>query len=678
MSVEISPAELRQAYRMKFLEQNPKLSAREARDTLTLRPILLDENRRPILPKVLRIGDRTREMKFSWKPLHERCDDVESHISNKRLKGKVADEIDILNAYWGWRGIIEPEYDLLEPYTLVDTEAYYRQALRRMHSLMFRNGVEIMGENQTFVDYVKKRVNQVAYVMGVTFDNFLKDVLWNLLVCSNCIVTKVRDNESSGGVKSDKNENRVPVAAYAIIPPHTIFPFLDGKGHIQVWRRFYKDGRPYRDYKPEDIIHFFWDRKPGHLFGTPRTAAVRDDIFALRRLEENLELLLVHHLFPLFHVKVGTPEDPVTYLPDGSSEIDYIRAQIQNMPKEGVFVTDDRVSVDVHGAEGQGIDPQPVLDHFKRRVLVGIGVSGIDVGEADTANRSTADNVSQNLKDAIKADLSWFSGQVKMEIFKEMFTESKIKMSVQNAVADVGLGFGEIDTDGQIKQETHAMNAYNNHLLNEDEARRRMRMKPLADDERKKSHHELHIVGLEKVRHGHTKELANIDHKHALELQEKAGEQQARTAAVQAVSTKKTKVTHKSASGGSRTKETHEPTAHAQKMVAQIMQPSNQHGRNFDPHKAKSSEDPALAKAVYDELIVVLHNLQASHELDFSVWRLESGKVIDAMVDDPVLAADLKNAVALSYDEDLLLALLRAGASPNAESDDSDSDRTDG
>jgi hypothetical protein len=40
---------------------------------------------------------------------------------------------------------------------------------------------------------------------------------------------------------------------------------------------------------------------------------VKDDIFALRRLEENVELLFINQLFPLFHIKVGTEQAPATF-----------------------------------------------------------------------------------------------------------------------------------------------------------------------------------------------------------------------------------------------------------------------------------------------------------------------------------------------------------------------------
>jgi hypothetical protein len=559
------------------------------------------------------------------------------------FKLKLDNEQDILNSYWGYVGLIEPEYDLLEGWTLLDTEAFYRQAINRKLALAFRNGAQVVGDNQDFVQYIERRMKQFGYMMNQKFLMFLKEVLFDLMVSSNCIVVKIRDAEASGGYANDKNRNLVPVAGYKVVPTQTIFPFLDGKGRIEKWRRFFGMGRPFRDYPVEDVIHFHWDRKPGHLFGTPRHVSFRDDIFALRRLEENIELLMVHHLFPLFHVAVGTPEAPCQYTTEGMSEIDKIRMLIQEMPKEGVFVTDERVKIEVHGAAKEGIDPNPILAHYKRRIFTGMGVSPLDLGEVDTGNRATAENVSQNLKDSIKADLDWFVSQISMFFFKEWFQEARSALSVQNAVADVGLEFHEIDVDTQIKKETHAANMFNNHGIDQTEYRRRMKLKPLSKDQDKITHFGKHIVGLEKVKHGHAKELLQIQHEHATEQQAAASQN--------AASTKTTRITRKHANGASTTRQITEPV---KKAVANLMQPANQHGKNLDPHKARSSQDPGLLRQLYDRFLALSGALGAEDR-----WDVESAAAVDVMFPGAEMLSvreTLKSYVRISNDADLLWA----------------------
>ena len=609
-----------------------------------------------IAPVLEGMGARAVQPGITWRSLSarrsaRRTDKQGSSSIPATFKTKVDNETDILNSYWGWVGILEPEYDLLESWTVLDTESLYAQAIRRKLSLAFRNGVEYVGDNQEFVRYIKRRTQQISYMMGQTFKSFLKDILFNLYVCSNCIVIKIRDTEASGGYANEKNKNRAPVAGYKICPPQTIFPYLDGKGRIEKWRRFFGTGRPFRDYPVEDVIHFKWDVKPGHLYGTPRIVCVRDDIFALRRLEENIELLLVNHLFPLFHVAVGTPEAPAQMTAQGVSEIDVVRSMIENMPKEGVFVTDERVKVTVHGAAKEGVDPKPVLAHYKQRIFTGLGVSGLDLGETDTGNRATAENVSQNLKDSIKADLDNFSDLVIMQVFRELFQESPSQLSVQNAVADVRIEFHEIDVDTQIKKETHAANMFNNHALSQSEFRRRLKLKPLDKESNKDTHYERHVVDLENVRHRNQKDLAKVQHGLAMEQQESAQSHQAQVAA----SVKKTKVTKKHANGASHTTETHEPAKPAQKAVAAIMQPQNQHGKNLDPHKARSSQQPDLLERIYDELLGMRAALDQEGML--AEWAEHTGSLVDDLLDGPELLAAreaLKSFVRLSDDPDVL------------------------
>lgn len=616
-------------------------------------------------PVLDRIGDRVKLVP-KWHSLADRKRTSDAFPSTASLPSsfqhKLDNEEDILNSYWGWVGVIEPEYDLLESWTMLDTESFYEQSISRKLSLAFRNGVEITGESDENVKYVKRRIQQISLMMRQSFlGQFLKDVLFNLYVCSNCFVLKIRDKNASGGYANEKNDNKEPIASYKIIPPGTIFPYLDGKGRISHWRRFFGTGKPYRDYSPEDIIHFKWDTKPGHLFGTPRSVRVRDDIFALRRLEENVELLLVHHLFPLFHVTVGSDEHLAQITESGMSEVDIARFEIQNMPKEGVYVSDHRHKIEVVGASKEGVDPTPMIEHYKKRIFTGLGVSGIDLGEADSGNRATAENVSQNLKDSIKADLDQFGFMVSYAIFRDLFAESNSALSVQNALADVKVEWHEIDVDTQIKKETHAINAFNNHALTQTEVRKVFKKGALPESgtERKDTHFQRHMVGMEKVRHQNSKDLTAIQHEHdegMAKLSHKHAKEQA--AASGTGPTKKTTVKHsKSASGTTtRSKTVEEPVkSGAAKTVATKTQPENQHGKNLDPHKARSSQDPSLLTSVFDELIA----------LDPNDWSAEVSAKVDSMFPGPDMLSVrecLKSYARLSSDADLLWANLRTWA----------------
>jgi hypothetical protein len=539
-----------------------------------------------------------------------------------KFRSKVEVETDLINGYWGLYGIVYPEYDLLEPFVILDTEAYFKQAIERKLSLMFREGFSVVGENASWVDYIERRLNQIAYVTETSINILFRDILWNLLICSNCILVKIRNEDASGGRASEKNGNMPPVAGYVICPPHTIFPFMDGNGKIMKWRRFFGDARPLRDYDVEDVVHFFWKRKPGHIFGTPDSAAVRDDIFALRRIEENVELLVAQCLFPFIHLKVGTPDAPAEIEPNGMSEVELYRQEVESMPKEGVLVTDERVEVEVHNLNG-GAPYADIIQHYKNRVFTGLGVSAVDMGESQTASRSAADTVSQNLKDVIKSELGWFCEQAKYKLLKELFQEAPFQLSVQNAVRDVSVEFHEIDAESQIKTETHAINTFNQNGITQTELRRKLKLKPLTEEQKADTNHKLHVESLVNA-----KASASGNNKLA---KKKAAKKKSAGAKISGTQTK--------------------------------VQPENQHGKNTGPHKAKSSSEE-VSTIFYDQLMILRDSLDQDGLLNSTSWREYSQVFIDetlASLNTVIpsgLTQAIKNSVTSSFDPDVLLVLV--------------------
>lgn len=630
--------------------------------------------------------------------------DASKIFDPKQAKQKGRKYEDYVGTYNMYNGILRPEYDMLEPFTIVDTEGYLKQAINRKLSLMFRNGYEIssdieqdIDQGQKNVEYIYRRLNTLEYVTNEPTNSFFKKILYDLLLCSNCFLRKIRDEDLSSGVKRQENGNKIPIARYQLIPSHAILPYFE-KGVIKHWRRFYETGVPWEDFSLEEIIHLKWDVKPGHVFGTPRTVGVRDDIWALRRFEENIELLFVNHLFPFFHVKIGTDNAPCTYGPNGESEIDTIRYQIETMPKEGVFVSDERVAVDVVGAEGRSLETEKFLAHLKSRVFTGLGVSGIDMGEGADATRATADNISQNLKDFVKADMESFGDMVRIYFFKEWFMEANYSVSIQKAVATTKLVFHEIDLDNLVKEQNHTLNLYNAHLLTEPEARKKLKKPAMTKPDKKLTHYNEHILDLA-LKTVDAKSQAEVKaQKELLPLQ--AAHQEKMTGhkineigaqhklegkkmeAHVAKAEASTKLTHAktklAAVQGASLRGTAKKATPTSKSGRVRSTPTNQHGPNRGPSRAKSSREEFLGM-LNDELMAKLGSLKSGSSRS-SDWIAESAKVIDTTLarfetthdpdpDDPTndytrqlrsSLPRLKNAVAQTTDSELLAILLDA------------------
>jgi hypothetical protein len=550
-------------------------------------------------------------------------------------------------------GIIQPEYNLLEPFTIFDSEPFVRQAINRKISLMFRNGFEITGDQDPDIQYIQRRFEAMEYVMERTTESFFKQILFNLLLCSNCFLQKIRNEKAT--IVSQKENGPVPVAGYRLIPAHMIFPYMENGIPVK-WRRFFDTGAPFEDISLEDIIHLKWDVKPGHRYGTPRTVGVRDDLFALRRLEENVELLFINFLFPLFHVAVGNDENPAGYDSEsGMSEVDLIHWQIQNMPKEGVFVTDERVKVTAVGAEGKALDYSKLMEHYKSRIYTGLGMSAVDMGDAKTAgSRSTADNISQNLKDSIKSDLETFGGMVRMSIFKEFFLEATYSVSVQKAVARTWLHFHEIDLDNKIKFENHVIQLYLNNLVDEDEARQLIGKKKFQEVQRKKLNFDLHTVRLvketEKAKADtaiKVSEAAAKQQEKLMPMQTEHAEKQAKTQAkLSAVQTShherkaaasiellKAKTEHAKGTGAGRPQSaTAKKSSPGKKAVQNKETPTNQHGSNLGPTKAKSGLEK-LAAEWTDAAVELIEQLKDSNgTVDHEAYQKKVGPLLESIL----------------------------------------------
>lgn len=374
-----------------------------------------------------------------------------------------------------------PEYDLSEVGRIEDTDSYVRQAFDKKVALMFKEGWDLVGKNPRTIKYIKARLAQICQASGIPTEQLFRMIGSALVRKSNAFIVKARKTEASGGrVRREPGSitDIKPVAGYFIAPAETMEFRLSGH-RLQRWRQKMPDGET-KEWNPKDVIHFHYSKKEGFVFGTPLIIPIVDDIRALRKIEENIELLVYQHLFPLFQYKVGTDDAPAGITEAGEREIDVVKREIQFMPTEGGIVTPERHEIKAIGAEGRALRAEQYLDHFKKRVFSGLGVSAVDMGEGETANRATADNMSRNLIDAVKDYQQVMEIFVNEYVLKELLLESTFGDSVLDDENLVRLKFKEIDVDAQIKKEAHAADQFTKDILTWDEARRRVGEEPIV------------------------------------------------------------------------------------------------------------------------------------------------------------------------------------------------------
>jgi hypothetical protein len=387
-------------------------------------------------------------------------------------------------AYSGSRGMYSPpEYDLAEIGVIEDVDAYVSQAFQKKLGLMFKEGFSFIGSDRKFLQYYKDRMDQMAQASNIPTSELLRRISASLIRTSNAFLVKVRRDESSGGElrKTAEGTQLKPVAAYFPAAPETMRVDLDAQtGKINGWRQELPGGSRFKDFRKEDVIHFTINKREGFIFGTPTLTPVIDDIRALRQIEENIELLVHQHLFPLFHYTVGSETAPAGYTEDGRREIDVAKDEIRYMPAEGGIVTPERHTIEIVGAENKALRVETYVEHFKKRVIAGLGISAIDLGEGDTSNRATANTLSRALIDSVKSIQDALEAQWDQEVGKELMLESTFGEKALIAQNFPKLRFAEIDIENRIKQDEHALDLFKGYAITFQELRSMLSRDPIA------------------------------------------------------------------------------------------------------------------------------------------------------------------------------------------------------
>ena len=383
-----------------------------------------------------------------------------------------------------------PEWDLAECGRIIDTESLVRRAFAVKEALFTKEGYDFVGNQPQRVAYVRKRLQQMEHAGGVPFPILVSWTINSLVRTSNAFWAKKRDAKASGGDLriTPSGKKLQPVAAYFPMPAETVRFKRDEYGRIMKYQQVVHGKEPV-EFAPEDVIHFYFDKREGFSVGCPSLAPVKDDIRALRRIEENIELLVYAHLFPLYHYQVGTDSAPAMVFPDGSTEVEVVQQAVGQMPSDGCWVTPERHSIEVVGANGEALDTDKILAHFKQRIYTGLGVSSVDMGEGGTSNRSTAQTMSRNLIDRTKAEQRILESFLNKFMIEELLLESAFPdtgmFEEENIVK---ITFKEIDQEAKQALENHAVQMYVQHGLNHDEMREYIGKEPWSPEDWEKSY----------------------------------------------------------------------------------------------------------------------------------------------------------------------------------------------
>jgi hypothetical protein len=256
-----------------------------------------------------------------------------------------------------------------------------------------------------------------------------------------------------------------PIAGYFRINPRIMQAKIDDYGNIQQWKQTINNTE--KAHKIDDIIHFYYKREAGEIFGMPYIWPALEDVRLLRQLEDNIAVLIYRYAVPIYHFIIGALQPGFEATPE---EIDEAKAKINEMPTDGIIITNERTQIKSVGAEGQALDASNYLKYYENRVFTGLGVSQTQMGRGDTANKNTADAIDQQMVDRVKSFQKIMELNITYNVIVELLLEGGFD-PINNPDDIVSFKFNEVNIDTQIKLENHIVYKFEHNATTFDEMR---------------------------------------------------------------------------------------------------------------------------------------------------------------------------------------------------------------
>lgn len=365
-------------------------------------------------------------------------------------------------------------YDFTEAYRIVDTESFVSAAISKKKNLILKDGFKLVSENEDDILYIKRRINEISFVTDTPFTTLLGQIVDSLLHNHNMFLYVARkQNASTGEVRIEGRRKIKPIAGFFHLS-ETKTDLIENNLGAVIGYKYNINRGIYNEFKKEEVLHLYINKKPDLNIGTPPLEAVKDDILSLRQIEESLERLIYKLSVPLIHAKVGSEKfpagiDQIT----GRSELDVVNDQILNMDDAGGITTTDRVDIKMLGAESQALRLSSYIDHFKNRVLVGLTISDVDLGTGTTTTGGAASIVSEALRQNVEMYQTTVEEFITDYIITPLLLERDKNSSKQYLEDEdkVQFKFNKSNLDSKIKLESHYINETNAKLITVDEYR---------------------------------------------------------------------------------------------------------------------------------------------------------------------------------------------------------------
>lgn len=374
----------------------------------------------------------------------------------------------------------DPDFEMTDIEAAYDTDSYVRQGVDKYVDQLFKEGYTFYGKDSNIVAYINQRLAYIAEATGVPTNQFLIDIAEDLVKYGNAMIVKARSNDPNcmpEGVNIAGLAGADPVAGYYCANPATMTCARDKYGTITKWQQETDAGT--QEFKPTEVVHFYYKRKRGNAYGTSLLVPVLDDVRSLRQAEENVLKMMYRSIYPFHHVIVGTDENPGT-----EAEVEQMADVIDNMEVDGGVVTTEKVQIKPIASD-KVINAEPYLRYMEQRVFSGFAIPDVLWGRGESATKSSSDNMAAEMADRIRAIHRIIELFFNEFIIKELLMEGGYD-PVLNPDQAVSLKFNDNDIDVMIKKEVHAIYKYEHNAITEDEMRLLIGTDPLEESARER------------------------------------------------------------------------------------------------------------------------------------------------------------------------------------------------
>ena len=359
---------------------------------------------------------------------------------------------------------VPAESDLAEVRNAIETDSYIKVALDKTFQMVFKAGYKISSKNEKAVEYLKQRLAVMAFGTGTPWDIMLEELARDLVFYSNAFWVKSRIDKIMGGLQAKPVLGKKPVGGYFRTDPTTIEIRRDNSGTIKSYKQI--EGSEEKEYKAEDVIHFYIDREANNNFGTPRVLAALEDVRILRKIEGNTLSLIYRFTIPLYQMIIGLPMENMMAT---DQEIADAQDQLNKMPLDGIIITNERTAFKAIGAEGKAIDVAPYLQYYERRVFTALNMSEAMMGRG--GSKQDADSMENIQHDTVKYFQKMISIFIENCVFNELLLEGGFN-PIFTPDDWVSFEFNEVNLDTKVKMENHEILKFQSNAITFEEMRR--------------------------------------------------------------------------------------------------------------------------------------------------------------------------------------------------------------